>query len=336
MISRILSEDALRSLAAASDLEDVLRLLLNTGYEAQATRLLESGTTLGGAEMMLAYSLIEAYQRAAGLFHSERARLLEQMARRFELDNLKTILRGKVRGEPQDAVRSVLWPLGSLSRLPTQELLLARDIDDVAAILRDTDYGQVLLNSLPRYTSENSLFPVEVALDLHYYRRLWEAVEKLSGQDRVVVGRMMAVRYDLLNIDWVIRYRLNYGLSPEEIYNYTLPFARFIDGETVRRAASAEGIDGIVATLPEPYHSLLAEPASLPNPVERSALVMQRYMVEVARSALAGYPFHLGVAVSYLWLKEAEVHDLRAVFEGKRYGETAESIVRSMWSIAGC
>lgn len=326
--------DVLRSLATTPDLEGALRLLLNTGYENQATRLLDSGPNLEGAEMMLSYSLVEAYQRVIGLFRGDGERLLAQIARRLEMDNFKAILRGKVRGEPQDTIRSVLWPVGSLSKLPTQELLLAQDVESIAAILGDTGYGRVLYNALPRYTSENSLFPVEVALDLHYYRRLWEAVEALSGQDRLIVGRMMAVRYDLLNIDWILRYRLNFGLSTEEIYNYTLPYARLIDGETIRRASSAEGIDGIVAAFPEPYHSLLAGPASLPNPVESSALALQRYLVMVARSTLAGYPFHLGVAVSYLWLKETEIHDLRTLFEGKRYGETAESIVSGMWGVA--
>lgn len=280
---------------------------------------------------MLAHDLVGAYRRVIGLFRGGEAGLLEQMARRLELDNLKAILRGKVRGETQEYIRSLLWPLGPLSSLPIQELLLAQDVESIAASLAGTGYGRVLQNALPRYISEGSLFPVEVALDLHYYRRLWDAVEALSGQDRTVVGRVMAVRYDLLNIDWIIRYRLLYSLSPEEIYNYTLPYARLVDGETIRRAASGDGIEGIVAALPEPYHSLLSEPAGLPNPVERSIIATQRFLVSIARSALAGYPFHLGVAVGYLWLKEAEVHDLRSVFEGKRFGEPAESIVGGMW-----
>jgi V/A-type H+-transporting ATPase subunit C len=331
MISRILPPDLLRSLAAAPDLEGALRSLLNTVYEARVTGLLESGATIDGAEIMLASELVRAYRRVIGLYRGGKAALLVQMAKRLELDNLKTILRGKVRGEPQDEISSLLWPLGSLSTLPTQELLLAQDVEAVAASLADTEYRRVMQNALPRYISERSLFPVEVALDLHYYRSLWDTLESLSGQDRSVAGRVMDVRYDLLNIDWIIRYRVIFNLSPEEIYNYTLPYARLIDGETIRSAASAEGIAGIVAVLPEPYRSLLSGPASLPNPVERSSTALQRFLVSTARSALAGYPFHLGVAVSYLWLKEAEIHDLRLLFEGKRYGASTETIIDGMW-----
>ncbi len=330
----MLSAFQLRSLAAAPDLEGVLRSLVETTYWAAASRLLERGVSLAGAEEMLVASLVDAYRRTSLLFHGEGARLIVEMARRLDLDNLKAILRGKARREPPDVVRPLLIPLGRLSELPAEGLLLAEDVGAVADALSGTEYGRVLQAALPRYAAEGSLFPVEMALDLNYYRRLWRVAEALSGQDRSLVERMMGSRYDVLNVEWVVRYRLVYALSPEEILNYTLPYGRRIHAEAVRRSAAADGIDGIAAALPDPYRSLLAGVVAAADPVEAAGLVLQRYLVEVARSTLAGYPFHLAVAVAYLWLKEAEVHDLRAVFEGKRYGRAADSILGSMWGVS--
>ena len=276
-------------------------------------------------------ALVDAYRRTALLVQGAGDGLVVEMARRMELDNLKAILRAKARGEPPEVVRPLLVPLGGLSDLPMEELLQAEDLEAMARELAETEYGRVLRSALPRYAAEHSLFPVEIALDLHYYRRLWSAVQDLRGLDRRVVDRIMGVRYDALNVDWIIRYRLIYGLSPEEVFNYTLPYGQRIDDEGVRRAASAEEVDGIAAALPDPYHSILLTVARGPDPVGQAGLVLQRYLVAVARSSLAGYPFHLGVAVAYLWLKESEVHDLRAVMEGKHHGRPVERIVDQMW-----
>lgn len=333
MISRLLSPEQLRALAAAPDPEGVLRSLVGTAYQDRASALLERGATATEAERAVVSSLVEAYARTAFLLGGAQAELVVEIARRLELENLKTILRAKARREPAETVRPLLVPLGRLSDLPTEELLRAEDVEGVARALEGHHYGPVLRAALHRYTAEGTLFPVEIALDLHYYRRLWAAVQALSGRDLQVARRMMGIRFDLLNVDWVIRYRLIYHLSPEEIINYTLPYGYRVDDTIVRRAAMTEGIEAIVAALPDPYRSLLSGLGSARDPAERAELLLQRHLLSAARLALAGYPFQVGVALAFLWLKEAETHDLRVILEGKRYGRPPEAITDQLWGV---
>lgn len=308
--------------------------MLGTGYQEMARDLLDRGATVADAGRTLVQGLVEAYGRTAFLLGGERAALVVQMARKLELENLKVILRAKARGEAAEAVRPLLVPLQRLSELPYEDLLQGEDVEAVIQPLADTEYGPVLSGALPRYEAERTLFPLETALDLHYYRRLWEVVQGLSGRDLQVALRMMGTRFDLLNVDWILRYRLIYHLFPEEIFNYTLPHGWRIDDAAIRRAAPAEGIEAIASALPEPYRSLLGRVAGAPDPVERAGLLLQRYLVAFARSALSGDPFQLGVALAFLWLKEAEAHDLGVVLEAKRYDLPPEAIVDRFWRVA--
>jgi V/A-type H+/Na+-transporting ATPase subunit C len=333
MISRLLSTEHLQALAASPDLEGALRLLSETPYRATVAGLMERGEPLADVERAVEGALVDAYRRTALLLTGEGKELVVVMVRRVELDNLKTVLRAKARGASLESVHPLLVSLGDLSEMPIDELLRAEDVESVASRLAETEYGRVLRGALPRFVTERSLFSVEVALDLNYYRRLWESIGRLRGLDHQVVGRIMGIRYDTLNVEWIVRYRLAYGLSPEEIFNYALPYGWRIDDENVRRASAAEGMEGIAGALPEPYRSLLLAVARAPDPVGHLGLLLSRYLVAVARSSVAGYPFHLGVAVAYLWLKEAEVHDLRLVLESMRYDRPAERIVEMMWGV---
>ncbi|MHB8991763.1 MAG: V-type ATPase subunit, partial [Chloroflexota bacterium] len=186
MISRLLTPEMLRGLAASPDLEGVLRLLLGTAYNDRASALLERSTTTTDAERSVAEGLVDAYRRTAFLLEGEQGRLVAEIARRLELENLKTILRAKARGEAAAAVQPLLVPLGSLSDLPLEDLLRAEDVETMARNLGSQHYGAVLRSALPRYAAEQSLFPVETALDLHYYRGLWAAVRALPDPDRRV------------------------------------------------------------------------------------------------------------------------------------------------------
>ena len=331
MISRLLSPEQLRTIAASPDLEGALRLLLGTGYSEVARDLLDRGATVTDAERSLARGIGEAHRRTAFLLGGARSTLVVQMVRRLEVENLKTILRAKGRGEPVETVRPLLAPLGDMSSLPYEDLFQAGDVGDVIQLLSGGEYGRVLAAALPRYEAERTLFPLETALDLHYYGRLWDAVRSLSGKDLQVARQMIGTRFDVLNVDWILRYRLIFHLFPEEVFNYTIPHGWRIDDGAIRRAVPGEGVEAIASALPEPYRSIVAGAAGAPDPVERAGLVLQRHLVGVARSALSGDPFQLGVAVAFLWLKEAEAHDLQVVLEAKRYGLPLEATLARFW-----
>ncbi len=334
MISRLLTTEQLRALAASPDLEEALRLLMATAYETMATGLLERGATTEEVERAMSGNLVASYRRTVSIVGGRQGAVVEQMARRLELENLKTILRAKARGESVDAVRTLIVPMEELSDLPYDEMMRAEDLEAMARTLANTEFGPVLSAALPRYEAERTLFPVEVALDLHYYRKLWQVAQLLFGNDLRVARRIIGIRYDSLNIDWIVRYRLIYQLSPEEIFNYTLPHGWRVDNAVVRRAASGEGIEDVTSALPNPYRDLLSAVGSLPDPVERTGLILRRYLSAVARLSLAGHPFQIGVALAYMWLKEAELHDLRVVLEAKRYGFPVEMATDRFWRAA--
>jgi vacuolar-type H+-ATPase subunit C/Vma6 len=170
---------------------------------------------------------------------------------------------------------------------------------------------------MKRYAEERSLFPLEVALDLAYWRDLWRNVGQLSSASRMpgrcVVGSLL----DASNLMWAIRYRLNHRLSEEEIINYTLPFGYRVRDEDIRAIAAGADIASLVNRLyPEvgDVALLLREPQS---GIPKLEVRLQRYNAGVYRNAFLGYPFHIGIPVAYLLLTEMEIQDLTMLMEAK-------------------
>ena len=91
--------------------------------------------------------------------------LVVQLWRLFEVDNLKAVLRGVAIGATWQQVRHVLFPLGSFTVLPAEEMLATGDVNKAVDMLRGTPYYEALSRALKRYVAEQSLFPLEVALD---------------------------------------------------------------------------------------------------------------------------------------------------------------------------
>jgi V/A-type H+-transporting ATPase subunit C len=254
----------------------------------------------------------------------------------FELENLKALFRGFDQGMEPDVIRRFLIPLADDSTLSWETLLHERSVINLIDRLRNTHYINPLRNALPVYQRERSLFPMEIALDIRYYRDLAAAINGLGGSDRADAQRILGTHLDILNILWAYRYRLYYGLSAEEIVNYTLWRAMRTDAALVREIAlGAAPRDILVRVWGSAVDLSLLQGSDLSGDVgsellPRLELTLQRFWRRLALRELGGYPFKLGTILGYLVLEELEVRDLVTLLEGKGMGWKRERIIQRL------
>jgi V/A-type H+-transporting ATPase subunit C len=271
------------------------------------------------------------------IIHSipETARpLVTQLYRLYEVDNLKALLRGVASGASWDQIRYVLFPLDAFTVLPAQEIAGANDVSAAVERLRGTPYYDTLAHAMERYTAERSLFPLEVALDLNYWRETWRDINRLADPDQAHAKRLVGSLIDVNNLMWAIRYQVYHHLAEEEIINYTLPFGYRVQDRDIRAIAAGADIASIVTRIyPDLSESgaLLQEPHSGLPELERR---LQQHLAGECRAAFMGYPFHVGIPLAYLLLTELEIQDLTVLVEAKVLRVPAERYRSHL--IVGC
>jgi len=318
LASSLISEEGWRALLAAEDLQSLVESLREMSYGEPLPFPEEA--PLPSLELFFEQTLVREYEKFIALTDGAVQRLLKALWRRFELDNLKTLLR-RLAGSRAAWAEGLLIPLRS-SVLPISQLREAGDIQTAVDLLSDTIYGPPLASALERYEREGTLFPVEMALDIDYWRRAWEAVEGLRGGDRDWAKRLVGSRLDMVNITWAFRYRVYYHLSEEEIINYTLPYGYRSDDKVLRAIARGASVQEIISMVwgedvPE-FRGFITEGGR--EPLQALEVALARLLCRLAREAFIGYPFHLGVLLGYLTLKEWEAHDLMVLAEAKAAG----------------
>jgi vacuolar-type H+-ATPase subunit C/Vma6 len=216
-----------------------------------------------------------------------------------------------------DRVREVLFPLGQGSVLPAQAMVESGSIASAVDLLNGTPYEDILSFAMKRYSAEQNLFPIEVALDLGYWRRLWAEAAKLTGQDRQYGVRIIGSLLDMNNLMWAVRYKVYQKLSEEEIINYTLPFGYRVKDSDIRAIAAGGDIASIVSRLypgiPD-VNALLEEPKTgLP----KLEVLLKRELLKQCEAAFVGSPFHIGIPLAFLVKSDLEVQDLIILIEAK-------------------
>ena len=89
---------------------------------------------------------------------------------------------------------------------------------DKEAMLKGTEYAFILKkNEAGAEQAEEGEAAAETALDVHYYRRLWNALLKLKKTDRAAAERIIREEIALRNAAWALRLRTYYGMNAEEV-----------------------------------------------------------------------------------------------------------------------
>jgi V/A-type H+-transporting ATPase subunit C len=324
MMSTLLAPRAWAGLYEAPDLAALFGLLKDTVYGPYLASVDDQNLTPRRAVYQFKGRLADAYVTVIGSAPVHARPLLTQLCRHFQVDNVKAVLRGLVTGASWDRVRYVLFPPGPVPALPAQTMVEAGSVEAAVEQLQGTPYYETLAHAMKRYTAEQSLFPLEVALDLSYWRALWNDINRLPSQDRAQALPIVGSLLDLNNLMWAIRYRVYHRLSEEEVINYTLPFGYRVHDEDIRAIAAGADIPQVVARV---YPDLSGVDALFQEPrsgLPELELQLQRHVVAQCRAAFSGYPFHIGIPLAYVVLNELEIQDLTVLIEAKSVHMPAE------------
>ncbi len=323
LVSRLIRGEQWRMLLEVETLESFVQVLRGLPY-GQDVQFSEP-IALNTLELLFFQAVAREYEKFVALTHGDVHVLLRELWRRFELNNLKAILRHMAE-ERMSPIEDVIIPLKS--ELPLADLSRTTDLRTAADLLSGTVYGPPLADALPRYEREGTLFPIEVALDLSYWRRVWKAVARLKGADEDWARRLIGNRLDALNITWAFRYRVYYDLSEEEIINYTLPYGYRSDDTVLRAIAGGAGIAEVIGMVWGEGRLEFAGPPgrSIREDLPALEVALGRLEYRLAWSLFTGSPLHIGLLLGYLLLKESEAHDLTTLAESKRPGISAQEI----------
>lgn len=305
----------------APDLFSLVMQLQDTWYGPALPRLGTAGPSLFQIEHALTDHVVAMSRRPLSLLQGAPRQLLDWFWRRFEVRNLKTVIRGVHHQSAPVQLQGALVGLGPASTLDWPGLTNAGSVPALIDRLDGTWYGRALRPALGQYRRQRSVFPLEVALDLAHATEVLGQIGRLHGADHTDARDFLGEWLDAQNLLWAFRYRIYARLSPEEILNYTLQRNLRVNADVVRVIALGAPVLDLVQEL---WHGRLAGLATLAGATEqemlpRLELIFQRHLYAKAQRARLTGGLRLAALLAYEFLLEAELRDLVAVVEGKSF-----------------
>ena len=243
------------------------------------------------------------------LYREDRA-LLRYWATRFELANLKTLLRGKMTGSSYETLRAQLVRLGGFCRVSLETLLLSSDTAELLRQLEHSPYADFARDMRRSLNQQQELFTIDATIDRHYFAGLAARARSVSGDAHTLIGTMI----DRVNLVWLLRYRFSYELPPAQAYYLLIPTGYRLSHETLIELTRLDSLERVLEALPPPFQQILQGARSASEVTRR----LEYHNWECALRILHGRRFNPTRALAYMILRERDLRRIRAVVRGHR------------------
>lgn len=330
MKSRLFDRIYYDKLLQMDDVHEIIAALEQTPYKKD----IEEGTLKApgvvGVEEGLRRNIVSDFQKVLKITDGEARQLVKILLGRWDVQNIKTILRGKHTGVSSEDIISSLIPAGELSETLLLQLEKQPDIKAVIDMLAiwKVHYHQPLTHNFPQYARTRNLAQLELELDRFYYT---DALEKTTRRSLNVqlIREIIMREVDFVNIMTLIRLTRE-KVDKEDIASFYIGGGKHIDDQMFYEMAKEKGPEDIVAALQRtPYQEALnqglakyAESGDL-SVIERS---MEDMIIRKSIQMFAGDPLSIALIIGYISAKFNEIVNLRVIVRGKSVGMPEEKI----------
>ena len=317
-------EDYLRMLNMS--LPEITRFIGETNYRSEIDELGTSFSGINLVEVALSWNLAKEYQSILELVPGDLKHFTVSYLRRWDIQNVVTILRGKLQGMQPGKIKEVLVPAGGLDKVALDRLLAEESPERVAEALRGERFYPVIERELPRATETGSFAHLENELYKGYYARLIaDAKAGVKGGD--IFLKYIELEIDIRNIQNL--FRLRAGHVHEDVRELMLPGGSF-SVEELQRLSGIENRDEFIDALKRQVKMVpllnALEGVRDKSAIHEIEVALTRVQLEQMERMSKRYPFSILPVLVYLEEKKYEVANLRALARGKEAGLPGERL----------
>jgi V/A-type H+-transporting ATPase subunit C len=321
MKSRLLDPTVFETLIHKPDIESIIIELGTTAYKEEIEKASIQYSGILCIEVALRKDFINSFRKIYRFMKGDESeKYLKILLGRWDIQNIKTILRGKNIHIPSAEILECLIPAGELDETTMIELVKQPDVKAVIDLLATwgISYAKPLTRNFKEYSEKRDLGLLEYALDRFYYKNALKAVKEGSYDDGLV-REMIMTEIDVTNIKNVFR-MIRDKIDVEEAKDYLIDEGISLNTEKLLSMVKTGTFAGAIKLLETtPYAFLSRVPEEILKAQKISVLEkdLEKYLITRGKNQFLGDPLSIAIPIGYIWAKQNEITNIRIIARSK-------------------
>ncbi|MDY0266442.1 MAG: ATP synthase A1 subunit C [Methanimicrococcus sp.] len=303
-------------------LDEITRKIGESEYKSDIDALSREYSGSNLIEHALNRNMAVSFQKVLRITEGELHELVLEYLRIFDIEDIKTILRGKQHNIPDEQILQTLVT-GGVLRYTFLSGLVPKPIEEIIAAFNDSLYAPIL----KKYDGTN-LPDIENELDKFYYENLFEAVGFPGSADRKQFDQFVRREIDIKNLSLLLRVKkyeaaVN-ATSPEtqctvdDISSLMIPHGLSLDTNALKDLCYGDFVEALRFT---PYWEAVG-PVFENKDLESVSLTdvearLLRYNLTKVTENSRRFLISIIPILEFIIYKSNEVRNLRIIVRGK-------------------
>jgi len=307
-------------------LPEITRIIQETQYKQEIDELSTVFSGIDLIEIALTWNLAKEYQKILEITPGNLKQFTRSYLRRWDIQNVLTILRGRMQGEKTGKIKEILVPAGSLDRVMLDRLLAEDNPEKIIEVLKGNRIYTVLSREYPAAKESGSFSRMENELYKQFFSEIiTEAESGIKGGNQFL--DFIRFDIDIRNIKTLFRLRADtFEEDARDMYiaGGVLSPADFANLNTIRDLG--EFIDLLKTKIRNNLLIALLDELKSEKGIRDVETRLTRVQLEQMERISKRNPFSIHPILVYLEKKKYEVFNLRALARGKESKLSSERI----------
>ena len=317
MKSRLLDRHTLEDLIFQPDLDSLISDLEKTPYKED---IIDAKVLFQGIlciEYALRKNFIRTFQKILEYVReTEAERYIRIFLHRWDVQNIKTILRGKNIHITNEEILDCLVPAGELDEATLKELVRQQDVRAVIDLLATWGivYAKPLTEKYAEYLEKSDLALLECALDKYYYKEALDSV-KTKSYNTLLIRDILETEIDVVNIRTILR-MIRDHVSSEEAQDFLIENGKELTPKKMIQLTALHSIEDLLKELDQTSYRFIADVPESAIKTQKISVIekqLEKFLVKKGVSAFSGDPLSIASVIGYFWAKYNEITNIRII-----------------------
>lgn len=327
MRSRLLDPGRLEELLGLPSLDAFIQALGSTPYGRELQEALSRTTDgLRAVDQGLGRNFYLTTAKILSFADGKARQLIELVLMRWDLVNIRLILRAKHTGRHHDEIAANVIPAGRLNEPALKEVAAQPDVAGVVGALGGMDHPLAgsLAEGLADYNKSNDLLSLELRLDRSYAVYVLR-VASGRGHDEQTVRTLLQDEIDATNVKTAVKLQSVDSQSRDEKLRFFIPGGRLTESAFLAVANRSTADQGLLAVRVQgfPVKASADDPAAFERELDLA-------MIQAQVSLYLQDPLGIDIVIAYLAMKYNEVVNLRLIARSKALGIPRDRVRKEM------
>jgi len=323
--AQLMGDDAYAKMLVMS-LPEISRFIGESGYQKEMAEL---AGRIEGIDLVEHATYRNMARQFSSILQSASGELREMVTAyltKWDLWNLKVILRGRTYGVDTESIKEDLVPAGNLDAAKLDRLLALETDKEILEEFGRMEHLRIPAEVVGAYKADGHLREIEDYLDKVCYERLLVNPDPTSRPRRLFED-FIRREIDTVNLETILILKAQ-GIHGDDVMKYIIPGGKQIGRKLATQLAAADSIPAMANDLAQLdfYENIKDALDAGAKSLKDIVAGMKRYHIGQAKKFASLYPLSVIPILDYMINKKVEVDNIRIIARGIESGIDREII----------